>query len=101
MTASRINDKQYLEHPAEWDELAVRLRSAGIFGLDSEFYNVDVRVQSCVGRATIHVWSVAIRTRRLSPLGYHVARGWVLPAAALDHPGLRAVLEDPAVKKCV
>lgn len=47
------------------------------------------------------MWSVAIRTKRLSPLGYHVARGWVLPAAALSHPSLKEVLEDPTVTKCV
>lgn len=49
----------------------------------------------------MHVWSVAIRTRRVSPLGYHRARGWVLPAAALEFGPLRAVLEDPSVTKCV
>lgn len=37
----------------------------------------------------------------MDPLGFHRARGWVLPVEALQHPALRAVLEDPDVEKCV
>lgn len=96
--ASLINDRVYLDTPEQWDELVARCRKAGLIGLDTEFYNVDVRKQSCVGRAKIHVWSVAIRTTKMSPRGYHRARGWVLPAAALEYPPIRAMLEDPAVK---
>lgn len=96
-----INDALFLDAPEQWDELAERCRRAGKIGLDTEFYNVDVRKQSCVGRARVHVWSVAIRTRRMDPRGYHRARGWVLPVEALTHPSLRSMLEDAAVKKCI
>lgn len=96
-----INEHRYLDRPEQWEELAERIRRAKICGLDTEFYGLDVRKQSCVGRARVHVWSVAIRTTRLDPRGFHRARGWVLPVAALDHPALKAVLEDPAVRKCV
>src|SRR5574338_697366 len=99
--ASLINDAKYLDRPEQWDELADRIRRAGIIGLDTEFYGVDVRKQSCVGRAKVHVWSVAIRTKRMDPLGFHRARGWVLPVEALLHTPLRAVLEDAEVDKCV
>lgn len=91
----------YLSTTAQWAELAVTLRAAGTIGLDTEFHGLDVRKQSTVGRARIHVWSVAIRTGRKSPLGFSRARGWVLPVAALDHPELRAILEDTGVIKCV
>jgi hypothetical protein len=91
----------YLDTPRQWTQLAKLLRAAGTFGLDTEFYGLDVRKQSCVGRARVHVWSVAVRTERRSPLGFARARGWVLPAAALEHPALRAVLEDPDVVKAV
>ena len=92
-------DDVWLHTPEHWDWLAGVLRRARRFGLDSEFHSVDVTKQSCVGRAVIHVWSVAVRTKRLSPSGYHRCRGWVLPGAALAHPGLIAVLQDPAVGK--
>lgn len=98
---SSCNDSVYLDKPEQWDELAERMRRARIVGLDTEFFGLDVRKQSCVGRARVHVWSVALRTKRLSPLGFHRARGWVLPAVALEYPALKAVLEDPAVRKCV
>ncbi len=85
----------------DWDALAGVLRAAGEFGLDTEFHGVDVGRQSCVGRARVHVWSVAVRTDRVDPRGFHRCRSWVLPAAALLHPALRAVLEDPAIVKAV
>lgn len=96
-----IDGKQYLSTAEEWDELARRARLAGRVGLDSEFHGLDVRKQSCVGRAVVHVWSLAIAGTRLSPLGFHRSSGWVLPAEALLHPALKAVLEDPAIVKAV
>lgn len=91
----------WLDRPDAWDTLARCLRDAGTVGLDTEFYGLDVRKQSCVGLARVHVWSVAVRTAARSPLGFARARGWVLPAAALVHPSLKAALEDASVTKCV
>lgn len=69
-------------------------------GLDSEFFNVDVRSQSCVARSRIHLWSVAIKRwpHVLHPRGYHLADAAVLPAPALEHPPLRRWLESSAPK---
>jgi hypothetical protein len=92
-------EDDYLDRPEQWVVLARVLRAAGIFGLDTEFYGLDVRKESCVGKARVHVWSVAIRSERRSPLGFAIARGWVLPVEALTHPDLVAVLEDPTVAK--
>lgn len=89
----------YADHPSQWDELVKRCRAAGHFGCDTEFYGVDPSEQSCVGRARIHVWSIALRTAKRSPLGFHHCRGWMLPAVALEHPPLRALLEDKKVRK--
>ncbi len=89
----------YLDNPEQWEELAQLCRDAGVIGLDTEFYNVNVTKQSCVGRAKIHVWSVALRTSKRSPLGFAKARGWVLPVAALGH--FKALLEDRGVIKAV
>lgn len=101
MLSERLIRTHYVDEPELWDELAAALHDAGIVGLDTEFYGLDVRKQSCVGLARVHVWSVAIRTGRLDPHGFHRARGWVLPAEALTHPSLKDVLEDPEVTKCV
>ena len=90
----------YLDRVEQWDELAVLLRDAGVMGLDTEYFGVDDK-KSPVGRSVIHVWSVAIRSERLGALGFHPATGWMLPAAALLHPGLVAVLEDADITKAV
>lgn len=89
---------RYLDTPAQWDRLAEVLRAAGVIGFDTEYYGV-AKNESCVGRARVHVWSVAVRTGRLDARGYTSCRGWMLPGAALAHRGLRAVLEDPLIRK--
>lgn len=94
-------DSSYLATADGWSALARVARRARVIGLDTEFYGLDVRKQSCVGLARVHVWSVAVRTGSVSPLGFARARGWVLPVAALDHPEIRALLEDETIWKCV
>lgn len=91
----------YLDTPDQWSDLATRLRRARVFGLDTEFYGTDLRKDSTVGTARIHVWSVAIRRQRRSPRGFHECHGFVLPAAALEHPQIRAVLEDASIRKAI
>ncbi len=100
-----------------WDSItAALLRSADRgdpAGLDTEFYgfrggqepagveSFDVRKASCAGgRTRVHVWSVAIKRwpHTLHPRGYYLSDAAVLPAAALEHPGLRGWLESPAQK---
>lgn len=98
---SELSGQQFLGERSQWVALAATLRAAGTFGLDSEFYGLDVRKQSCVGLARIHIWSVAIRTERLHPRGFHRAVGWVLPAEALECSELVAVLEDESIVKAV
>lgn len=89
----------YLDTPEQWADLAGRLRRARLFGVDSEFWGTDLRKESTVGTARIHVWSVAIRRQRRFPRGFHDCYGFVLPAVALEHPDIIAVLQDPAVRK--
>lgn len=96
-----MTDEVYLDKPEQWVELAAVLRGAGEFGLDTEFSGVDLGVKSPVGRARIHVWSVAVRTPEMDPRGFHRCRGWVLPAAALECPELVAVLERLVTRKVV
>jgi hypothetical protein len=70
-------------------------------GLDTEFYGLDIRKESCVRRAKIHVWSIGLRSGVFDARGYTKAVGFVLPAAALNHVGLREVLEDASITKAV
>lgn len=65
-------------------------------GFDTEFFGVDPRKRSTVGLATVHVFSVATVT----PDGRAVHPA-VLPAAALDHPAVREMLQDPGIIKAV
>ena len=90
---------KYLTTPKQWDRLVVICREKGVIGVDTEFYGLDPSKQSCVGRARIHVWSIAVRTGELDARGYTDCVGWMLPAAALLYPPLIALLEDKDVKK--
>lgn len=90
----------------DWDKVATALKRQAdrgrAAGLDSEFYNVEIRSQSCVGRSVLHLWSVAINRYplQLHPRGYYLADAAVLTADALGHRGLRDWLESEA-PKCV
>ena len=89
----------YLATKPEWEALATRLADAVIVGLDTEFYGLDVRRESCVGRAKVHVFSLAEYTGRRSPRGHFVATGYVLPAASI--PTFAPLFADEDVIKVV
>lgn len=91
----------YASDAADWERVAARLRTKGAFGLDTEFSGVDLRSESCVRRARVHVWSVAVATGRLHPRGYPITAGVVLPADALSCPAIVGVLNDPKITKYV
>lgn len=87
----------YLDKPEQWDALAEAALRKGVMGLDTETYGHNVRESSPAFRAKVDVWSCALQSDELSPVGYQRARGAVLPAGALDHPGLRRVLTSGEV----
>jgi hypothetical protein len=91
--------------PERWDGVHAALQRQAergrCAGLDSEFYNLDIRKQSCAGgRSRLHLWSVAVNRwpLRLTPRGYYEADACVLTADALNHDGLREWLESDAPK---
>lgn len=88
---------RYLDRPDQWSALAAAIRKAGIAGIDSETVGHDPRETSPHTRAEIVYWSIALRSSTLSPRGYYRAVGYTLPAAAMHHPELKAVLEDPLI----
>lgn len=94
----------YLSEPSEWDDLAAQCRaSRPAVGYDTEFDGVDINSESTVGRARIHVFSLAVVPPGAteSALGFKHPVGYVLPERALRHPSIRALLEDREVEKAI
>jgi hypothetical protein len=88
--------------PDGWERVAAVLRRAPFFGWDTETWGHSVKgadASTPARRSRVHVWSVAVPTRRLHPRGFRVAEARVLPVEALTHPALRDVLEDARVMK--
>lgn len=90
----------WITDPAKWDRLADKLANPAAWplGVDSETFGQPDRT-SPQWRARVHCWSLGVRTDQRNPRGYRVAQGVVLPRAALDHPGLRSLLERADVPK--
>lgn len=84
-------------------KIAGAIRRAGVCGLDTEFWNCDPTKGSVYGPGRVHIWSLATFAPGpvLHARGYRRAVGCVLPASALEHPGLREALERADVVKAV
>lgn len=68
-------------------------------GWDTEFTDCDPSEESAVGRARVHVFSLALLTPDWHPRGYRRAAGVTLPASALGSRWIRGFLLDPDVRK--
>jgi hypothetical protein len=93
---------RYASTQEDWDRVVASIRRVGRCGLDTEFYGPpgwDVTKSSCVDRAQVHVWSIAVAHGGRSPRGYQRAAGVTLPAEALSYGPVRKALEDPTVLK--
>lgn len=77
------------------------IRGADIVGLDTEFTGVEIGKQSCAARARVHIWSVAVPRREITPRGVRLSEPAVLPASALTHAEVKAWLEDENARKAV
>lgn len=93
--------QKYLDTVEQWDKLVTAIEKRGICGLDTEFYGLDIKKESTVRRAKIHVWSIAIRSSVFDARGYTKAVGFVLPVEALTHSGIRRVLSSKRIIKAV
>lgn len=89
----------YLHTPKQWVKMVELVRKTGVAGLDCEYFGVNPSKESNVGKARIHVWSIAVRTAEMGPRGFALCRGWCLPVEALEHPDVIALLQDPKVRK--
>lgn len=70
-------------------------------GLDTEFEGVDIGHESPVGKAELHVLSVATPSGLLLPRGFHEAKSWVFARHCLLFRSLRGWLEDDNRAKAV
>jgi hypothetical protein len=92
---------EYVDSPDGYERVSAACRAAGTVGYDTEFDGVDINSESPVGRAKVHVFSLAAPGGTKSVLGYNEPTSWVLPARAFAHPAIRGLLEDPSVRKAV
>lgn len=87
--------------PPDWDRVVKACRKAGLFGLDTEFYGANPKVESTVGRSRVHIWSVAVPHGGLHPRGFRLCHSAVLPVEALEYGPILDLLGDPRVTKSV
>lgn len=74
-------------------------RACGLAGYDSEFDGLDITKESCVGRAKVHVFSLATPSGPLDPLGFNEPESWVFPARLMNYGPVQALLQDSSVTK--
>lgn len=77
------------------------IREHPVCGYDSEFDGVDISSQSCVGRSRLDVFSIAVPTAVLNPIGYYVPTSWVFEGRLCTIPAVQGYLEDGAFRKVI
>jgi hypothetical protein len=85
----------------ECDRAIETIRGYEIAGLDTEFDGVDIGEESCVGKANLHVLSVAIPSGPLLPRGFNAATAFVFSRACLGFDSLRDWIQDDRRAKAV
>lgn len=86
---------------AEADRAIQAIRGHETAGYDSEFYGVDLDSESCVGRSKVDVFSIAVPTSTLKPLGYYEPTAWVFEGGLITTSSVRSYLEDPGYRKVI
>jgi hypothetical protein len=77
------------------------LQQHKISGYDSEFDNVDVSSESCVGKSRLDVFSISVPTADIAPLGYPKTISWVFDGWLINYPSIKEWLENPEYTKCI
>lgn len=72
-----------------------------VAGYDSEFDGVNVSSESCVGRSRLDVFSIAIPTKEIKPLGYFEPKSWVFEGGLIACAPVKRYLEDPTYRKVI
>lgn len=92
---------EYVETKERADEALTEILKYKDSGLDTEFYGCDITKESPVGRSICHVFSVAVPSGPLLPRGFNDTKSWVFSADLLQHPGIKAWLENEQYRKAV
>lgn len=88
----------YADTSEKIDKVVAALWAVDIAGLDTEFTGVEVGKQSCAARAKVHIWSVAVPKKKITPRGVRESEAAVLPSWALQYAPMKAWLESDAKK---
>ena len=70
-------------------------------GYDSEFDGVRIGEESCVGKARVDVFSIAVPAGPITPVGFTPCKSWVFEGDLLTYGPVRAFLGASQVTKCV
>lgn len=97
-TMPSTSTPRYLDRPDQWAQVAAVARRKRWVAIDTE-YLIDEK-RSPAFHSQLHVWSIGWEGNG-EPNGRGVipAVAYVLPAAALDSPEIRAYLQDPTCEK--
>lgn len=91
----------YISSKKETNDAVATFRAYPYCGLDTEFEGVDIGHESCMGKANLHVLSVAIPSGPLLPRGFHEATSFVFARECLGFDSLKWWLEDGRYAKAV
>lgn len=91
----------WVESENEANQAIEEIRAHSVAGVDTEFTGVRIGEESCVGKARIHVFSVATPSGPLLPTGVNSATSYVFSQSTLTTRSVREWLEDDAVVKPV
>jgi hypothetical protein len=94
-------DPLYIQSEKETDDAIAEIRAYPYCGLDTEFEGVGIGHESCVGKARLHVCSVAIPSGPLLPRGFNAADSYVFSRGCLSFRSLKEWLEDDTRAKAV
>jgi hypothetical protein len=101
MSLDAVNEPRYICTEGDTDDAVAEIGAYPYCGLDTEFEGVDIGHESCVGKAHLHVLSVAIPSGHLLPRGYHQAESFVFAKECLSFASLKEWLEDDTRAKAV
>lgn len=83
------------------NQAAAAISAHPVVGYDSEFDGVAIGEESCVGKARVDVFSIAVPAGRPTALGATPCKSWVFEGKFLGYDPIKKLLESPRFTKCV
>ena len=91
----------WVDTPAAAESAMEQIIQSTVAGYDSEFEGVDLSAESCVGKSKLDVFSIAVPTKTLKPLGYFEPRAWVFEGNLIRESSVKSYLEDGTYRKVI